>query len=144
VAVVGQVEGTEHFRNCRRHKVILSEKVISLRVDESLYFANAGFLQDRINSLLATSESITDLVLMCSAVNDIDLSALESLEEINHQLQEAGVRFHLSELKGPVTDKLQRSCFLDKLSGRVFLTQYDAFTSLTQGIAVHPLPVLTK
>ncbi|WP_206020115.1 SulP family inorganic anion transporter [Pseudomaricurvus alkylphenolicus] len=144
MAVVGQVEGTEHFRNCRRHKVILDEKVISLRVDESLYFANAGFLQDRINSLLATSASITDLVLMCSAVNDIDLSALETLEEINHQLQEAGVRFHLSELKGPVMDKLQRSCFLDKLSGRVFLTQYEAFTTLAQGIAAHPLPVLSK
>jgi sulfate permease, SulP family len=48
---------------------------------------------------------------MCSAVNEIDMSALESLEAINHRLKAAGVTLHLSEVKGPVMDRLQRSAF---------------------------------
>ncbi len=129
-AVVGLVPGTEHFRNINRHQVITSDHLLTLRVDESLYFANARFLENCVASKLAERPELTDLVLMCTAVNDIDASALESLENINHRLAEAGVRFHLSEVKGPVMDKLQRSPFLGKLSGQVFLSQYQAVKSL--------------
>lgn len=129
-AVVGLVPGTEHFRNVNRHKVITSDHVISVRVDGSLYFANARFLESCIAGKIAAKTEVTDLVLMCNAVNDIDASALESLEAINHRLAESGVRFHLSEVKGPVMDKLQRTPFLDELSGEVFLTQYQAMEKL--------------
>jgi SulP family sulfate permease len=44
VAIVGQVPGTEHFRNIQRHQVLTSPELLSIRVDESLYFANARFL----------------------------------------------------------------------------------------------------
>ena len=129
-AIVGQVAGTEHFRNRLRHQVNLSEKMVTVRIDESLYFANTRFLENCIYQLIAESEKVTDLVLMCSAINDVDISALESLENINHRLDSSGVRLHLSEVKGPVMDKLQRSSFLDALTGRIFLTQYEAFTVL--------------
>jgi SulP family sulfate permease len=43
---------------------------------------------------------------MCPAVNEIDMSALESLEAINERLKSSGVTFHLSEVKGPVMDRL--------------------------------------
>ena len=69
---------------------------------------------------------------MCSAVNAIDASALESLEAINHRLQDAGVRLHLSEVKGPVMDRLQRSHLLAALTGRVFLSQDQAFSALLE------------
>ena len=129
-AVVGLVPGTEHFRNCRRHEVRLSEAVLTVRIDESLYFANARFLEDRIYALAAENPVITDMVLMCPAVNDIDASALDSLEAINERLASAGVNLHLSEVKGPVMDKLQRSSLLAHLSGRVFLTQFEALSAL--------------
>ncbi len=135
IAVVGQVEGTEHFRNCLRHKVNLSERVISVRIDESLYFANAKFLEDTIEQLIEKSNEATDLILMCTAINDIDISALESLENINHQLAEQQIKFHLSEVKGPVMDKLKRSSFLNKLSGQVFLSQYEAFNTLSPKVS---------
>ena len=67
---------------------------------------------------------------MCSAVNEIDTSALESLEAINQRLKDSGVTFHLSEVKGPVMDRLKRSHFLDLLSGKVFLSQFEAFRTL--------------
>jgi hypothetical protein len=68
---------------------------------------------------------------MCSAVNEIDMSALESLEAVNERLRSMGVKLHLSEVKGPVTDRLKRSHFLDDLTEQVFLSQYDAWMALT-------------
>jgi SulP family sulfate permease len=67
-------------------------------------------------------------------VNEIDMSALESLEAINHRLKALGITLHLSEVKGPVMDRLQRAHFLDELTGRVFLSQYDATLALTPGV----------
>ncbi|MFN7726341.1 MAG: SulP family inorganic anion transporter [Rubrivivax sp.] len=131
IAEVGLVPGTEHFRNVQRHQVGTSPRLLSLRVDESLYFANARPLEDRINSAVASHPELAHVVLLCSAVNDIDASALESLEAIEHRLGEAGITLHFSEVKGPVMDKLQRSHFLRDLRGRVFLSHYQAVLALT-------------
>ena len=130
-ALVGLVPGTEHFRNIDRHRVITCEDLISLRVDASLYFANCRFLENLVASLVASHPRVKHLVLMCPAVNDIDASALDSLELINERLEQAGVKLHLSEVKGPVMDKLQRTDFLQRLTGEVFLTQYQAVAKLS-------------
>lgn len=130
IAEVGLVPGTESFRNVQRHAVRTSERVLSLRVDESLYFANARFLEDRVNDAVAAHPSLEHLVLQCSAVNTIDSSALESLEAVEHRLREAGIALHLSEVKGPVMDRLAHTEFLKHLSGKVFLTHYRAIEAL--------------
>ncbi|MGQ2928801.1 MAG: SulP family inorganic anion transporter, partial [Neoaquamicrobium sediminum] len=130
MAVVGQVPGTEHFRNVDRHEVETSPQILSLRVDESLYFANTRYLEDRISALVAERPELKHVILMCSAVNMIDASALESLEEINHRLKDAGITLNLSEVKGPIMDRLKRTDFLDELTGNVFLSQYGAVKSL--------------
>jgi len=131
MAVVGQMPGTEHFRNVERHAVLTDEAVLGLRVDESLYFGNCGFLEDSVLRLVAERPKVRHLILMCPAVNTIDSSALDSLFEINSRLQDAGIQFHLSEVKGPVMDRLRRSDFLAKLSGKVFLSQMEAVRALT-------------
>ncbi len=138
MAIVGQVPGTQHYRNLDRHAVITDSRVVTLRVDESLYFANARYLEDQITDLVVDNKTVTDFVLMCPAVNAIDTSALESLEAINHKLLDAGVRFHLSEVKGPVMDALKRSEFLDDLSGEVFLSQHQAMDRLCDGAPDQP------
>jgi sulfate permease, SulP family len=130
MAIVGQVPGTEHFRNILRHEVVTSERVLTVRVDESLYFANTRYLEDRIYAFVAERPQLEHVVLMCPAVNFIDASALESLEAIVVRLKAAGVTFHLSEVKGPVMDRLQRSTFLDHLTGEVFLSQFQAMARL--------------
>ncbi len=130
VAEVGLVPGTQHFRNILRHEVETDPTLLTLRVDQSLYFANARFLEDLIQDRIAEDCALRHVVLMCSAVNEIDFSALESLEAINERLKAAGITLHLSEVKGPVMDRLQRSHFLDEMSGEVFLSQYDAWTTL--------------
>ena len=129
-AIVGQVPGGEHFRNIDRHDVVTSPKVITLRLDESLYFANARFLEDKVYGLVADNPEVDHFVLMCPAVNAIDGTGLESLEAINHRLKDSGVTLHLSEVKGPVMDGLKRTDFLEALTGEIFLSQYDAFAAL--------------
>jgi SulP family sulfate permease len=133
VAEVGQVPGTQHFRNIHRHQVLTDPRVVTLRIDESLYFANARRMEDMILARVHDGrDDIEHVVLMCSAVNEIDLSALESLEEINQRLSDMGVKLHLSEVKGPVMDRLKRSHLLDALTGQVFLSQNEAFEALIQ------------
>ena len=135
IAVVGQVPGTEHFRNIDRHKVVVDPQVLSLRVDASFYFPNARFLEESINDAVADHPEVRHVILVCSAVNTIDASALESIETINHRLKDAGIKLHLSEVKGPVMDRLQRSNFLQDLTGAVHLTQFDAVSSINPTLA---------
>lgn len=131
IAEVGLVPGTQHFRNIHRHAVVTDPGVLTIRIDESLYFANARFLEDYIADRVVDDCPIRHVILMCSAINEIDLSALESLEAIAHRLQTMGVKLHLSEVKGPVMDRLKTSHFLDALTGQVYLSQFDAWTSLS-------------
>ncbi|MEN9894450.1 MAG: hypothetical protein RIR97_302 [Pseudomonadota bacterium] len=131
MAIVGQVPNTEHFRNIDRHQVITDPGLLSIRVDESLYFANVRALEDAIYEHIATNPAIRNVILMCPAINAIDASALESLEAIEHRLASAGVGFHLSEVKGPVMDALKRSDFLRHFKGRIFLSQYEAAQALS-------------
>ncbi len=129
-AIVGQVPGTHHFRNVNRYKVVTPDCILTIRVDESLYFANARFLEDAIYCALGNRPDLEHLILMCPAVNSIDASGLESLEAINHRLADAGVKLHLSEVKGPVMDRLKRTHFLDELTGNVYLHQFEAIEDL--------------
>lgn len=130
MAVVGQVPGSEHFRNVERFAVVESPSVLSLRVDESLYFPNARYLEDRIGELIASRPQVRHLVLMCPGVNLIDASALDSLHAIVERLHAAGVQLHLSEVKGPVMDQLRRSDFLERFAGQVFISQFQALKHL--------------
>lgn len=131
IAEVGLVPGTQHFRNIHRHDVQTDSSLLTLRVDESLYFVNARFLEDCIQNSVVDNVNIKNVVLMFSAVNEVDFSALESLESINQKLKDIGIGLHLSEVKGPVTDRLRRSDFLNVLNGNVYLSQYDAWCALT-------------
>ncbi|WP_339115072.1 sulfate permease [Thioclava sp. GXIMD2076] len=132
IAEVGLVPGTEHFRNIHRHEVITHPDLLTLRIDESLYFVNARFLEDYIQDRLTRAPRIRNVVLMFSAVNSVDFLALESLEAINHLLKDRNIGLHLSEVKGPVMDRLKTAHFLSELNGQVFLSQYHAWQMLTR------------
>ena len=124
--------GTQHFRNILRHDVQTEPAILTLRIDESLWFANAAFLENHLLRRLADDRAVRHVILMFSAVNEVDLSALESLEALNHRLRDSGVTLHFSEVKGPVMDRLKRSHLLDHLTGEVFLSQWDAWSALAQ------------
>jgi SulP family sulfate permease len=135
VAVVGQLPGTMNFRNVKRHAVVTDPGILSLRIDASLYFPNARFIEEMVNDAVAANPAVRHVILECPAVNTIDASALESLEAINHRLKDGGITLHLSEVKGPIMDRLQRSHFLQELTGKVHLTQYQAVASINPELA---------
>ncbi len=130
VAVVGRVAGTEHYRNVDRHKVEVFENLLSIRIDESLYFANTRYLEELVFKLVAQRPKLRHVILMCTAVNKIDLSALETLEKINETLQELDIDLHLSEVKGPIMDKLTVTSFFKSLSGNNYLIHNQAVEDL--------------
>lgn len=131
IAAVGLMPGTEHFRNVARHPVRVSPRLVCLRVDASMFFANSHAIEDRINAEVASRPALEHVLLQCSAVNDIDASALESLHAIAGRLHDSGIALHFSEIKGPIMDKLNKTDFLKTLHGRVFLTSYQAVQALT-------------
>jgi len=131
IAEIGRVSGTEHFRNVRRYRVETKRHLYCVRIDESLFFANASYLEDHITDIVYKRGAITDVVLNCAAVNEIDFSALEMLEALNTQLLDQGVILHLAEVKGPVLDRLSRGHLRATLSGRIFLTQNEAYNTLS-------------
>ncbi|MCG8508373.1 MAG: sodium-independent anion transporter, partial [Rhodospirillales bacterium] len=131
VAIVGRVPGTEHFRNFRRHEVNLSKSVATVRIDESLFFANAVWLENWVLAFAADHPEAEHFVLICAAINFIDGSALETLERLDEQLESAGVTLHLAEVKGPVMDRLQTIGFADRLGAERFhLSPHAAMTAL--------------
>lgn len=132
IAEVGQISGTEHFRNVERHNVITHPGMLTLRVDESLYFPNATFLEDQILKRVSERKDLKHIILMCTAINEIDVSALEILEALNKYLKDLDIGFHLSEVKGPVMDSLKKTSFLQHLNGQVFLSQHQAVEALLQ------------
>ncbi len=134
VAVVGRVAGTEHFRNINRHKVETFDNQLSIRIDGSLYFANTRYLEDMVFSLVAEKPRLEHVILMCTAINEIDMSALESLQKINDTLLELGIKLHLSEVKGPIMDKLAETGFFRSLSGNCYLSHNQAVEDLKEQV----------
>ncbi|MEL0306903.1 MAG: sulfate permease [Halieaceae bacterium] len=129
-AIVGQVGTSEHYRNIERHEVVTHAEILSIRVDESLYFANASYLEEIVFDQVSQKPLLSDVILMCPAVNIVDMSALDALNEINDRLRDLNIKLHLSEVKGPVMDTLQRSDFLEKLTGDVFLSHHTAVSEV--------------
>lgn len=131
MAVVGRVPGTEHYRNVQRYEVEVDPRILSLRIDESLMFANAQEVEQRILLEISQRSDVRHVILMGSGINHIDASGVEMLEQLNLLLQEQDVRLHFSEIKGPVLDRLEHSHLLKLLSGEVFLTQHQAVQALS-------------
>ena len=131
IAVIGLIEGTHHFRNIQRHDVVTDPHILSIRVDENLTFLNANTLKGFLINEVGHNHDLKHMILNCSSISSIDLSALEMLEDLNLELAKLNISLHLSEIKGPVMDKLKYSKLLTQLSGEVFLTHYRAVQSLS-------------
>jgi SulP family sulfate permease len=134
IALMGRIVGTEHFRNVERHGVETIPGVIFFRVDESFFFGNLRSIEARLSAVLNNDPSIHDVVLVMSAVNRVDMTAMEELSEIFEDFRERDIHLHLAEVKGPVQDRMVHTLLWSGLSGRIHLSCNDAFESL-QGIA---------
>lgn len=130
IAVIGRIDGSEHFRNVERHGVQTLPGVLFLRIDESLFFGNLHPIEARLAAELEKSPDIHDVVLVMNAVNYVDATAMEMLVDLNNDLAGRQIRLHLAEVKGPVQDRLIESQLWRSLSGAVHLSANDAFEAL--------------
>ena len=132
IAVVGRVGNSESFRNVQRHEVTTHPAVLAIRVDESLYFANTKYLEDWLLDKVAEHRAVEHLLLVGSGINYVDASAVETLRELIERLHDAGVAFHLADVKGPVLDQLYRAGLIGELGeDHVFLSTHEAMAALT-------------
>lgn len=130
IAVIGRIPGTEHFRNIERHGVLTLPSVLMLRVDESLFFGNMSAVQARLMAEINSRPNVRDVVLILSATNRIDATALDILSETQRNLKANNIHLHLAEVKGPVQDRLAGTPLWKTLQGRVHLSANDAFEVL--------------
>lgn len=129
---VGRVRGSEHFRNIDRFQVQTYPGIAAFRIDASLIFANAPFVEEYILGLVAEDPSLKDLLLVATGINDIDATGIDLLHDLHEQLRTAGVELSLSDVKGPVLDRLQEAGFdPDFLANNIFLSADAAIQSLT-------------
>lgn len=131
IAVLGRIPGTEHFRNIARYSADTAPGLLMLRIDAGLFFGNVEAVNARIEDELAAHPGTRDLVLVLSAVNEVDTTALFALTELNAMLAARAVKLHLAEVKGPVMDRLKQSDLLARLHGRVFLSTAMAWDELS-------------
>jgi len=127
IAVLGRLPGTSTFRNVERYETETLPHALLLRIDESLFFGNLQAVEARLSQELGQSEKIEDVVLVMTAVNRVDTSAMEVLADINRDLQDRGIKLHFAEVKGPVQDRLMHTELWTGLSGQVFQSVSEAF-----------------
>ena len=131
IAVIGLIQGTQHFRNISRYDVLTSPTIVAFRVDENLSFLNAHILKGKIITEISHNTHLQHVIINCSSISNIDLSALEMLHDLNQSLAQLNIQLHLSEVKSPVMDRLSSSKLADELTGKIFLSHYQAIQSLS-------------
>jgi SulP family sulfate permease len=130
IAVVGRIPNTKHYRNIKRHKVETWENLLLLRIDENITFTNVNFIEEFIESELRNAPNVKHIVLIFTSVSDIDMTAIEALEQLNHSLKSIGITLNFAEVKGFLLDKLQKSELFSHLNGQMFFDAEDAITKL--------------
>jgi len=104
--------------------------VAAIRVDESLFFANANQVESKLLKIIQRRPGTKHVLLVCNAVNMVDVSGLEMLERINANLLAMGITLHFSEVKAPVMDQLEASDFLSSINGDIYFSTDQAMRDL--------------
>lgn len=148
VARIGRVPGTQHYRNVERHAVECRPEVVGLRVDESLVFTNARGLVDAVLALVREHRQRVGtparVLLLMAPVNHIDVSGLVALQELHAALSAEGLRLELSEVKGPVLDRLRAIAWLERHDVPLYLSHHEGIQAgehaLRPSLADHDAP----
>lgn len=133
VAVVGRLGESEHFRNVLRHDVHETDGLLAFRIDEDLNFTNAPFVETFVHHQISLRPEVNSVLLVSSGINDIDATGIETLKTIIRELNSAGVEFFMSDVKGPVTDRLRQAGFDAQFMERnIFLSAHQAVEQFEQ------------
>ena len=132
IALVGRIAESENFRAVRRHDVETHDHIAAVRIDENIYFANAHNIEGRLHRVIRRRPETDHVLLVCSAVNIVDVSGVEMLTRFNDNLKQMGIKLHLSDVKGRVMAQLDGAELLQQLTGQVFFTTDEAMRRLVR------------
>ncbi|PSJ80963.1 SulP family inorganic anion transporter [Neisseria iguanae] len=119
-----------HFRSITRYPTTQYSNLLIIRIDESIFYGNAQPIRHYLERTLAAQPDCKHLILMLSAVNNIDLTAQEMLLLLNYDLKKQNISLHFSDIKEPLADKLQHSVMMKNLSGSLFVSTAEAVDTL--------------
>jgi sulfate permease, SulP family len=109
IAVLGRVPGSDQYGDVGRHPENAEvDGVKVLRVESGLFFANADFVRARVRRY-AHPRDVHAVVLDAGATPFIDVSAVRMLEELEDELEQAGVRLLVAREVGQVRDVVRRA-----------------------------------
>lgn len=135
VAILGRIPGSNVFRNIAvEPKTIQVEGILLFRIDASLYYANAGYLKDKVQESIASqSTPVEAFVIDASSINEIDATAISTLFELADELDSQGIGLYFTSVKTPVKITLERTGF-DKHLGQdhFFFRNEDALDALSK------------
>lgn len=107
VAILGRHDdGT--LRDVKHHtRLATSTKVVAIRFDGSLYFANTAHFEDAVLTAMADHQEAKFLLVVGDAINSIDSSGEEMLHNLVSRLHQSGVEVVFSGLKKQVLDVMR-------------------------------------
>jgi high affinity sulfate transporter 1 len=109
-AILGRVEGVKGYHDITRYPDARQiPGLVLFRWDAPLFFANAELFKERVLDAVAKSPTpVRWVVVAAEPVTSVDVTAADTLEELDMTLHEAGIELCFAELKDPVKDKLKR------------------------------------
>jgi high affinity sulfate transporter 1 len=109
-AVLGRAEGVKGYHDITRYPNARQiPGLILFRWDAPLFFANAEFFKERILDAVAKSPSpVRWVVVAAEPVTSVDVTAADTLADVDKALLDVGIELRFAELKDPVKDKLKR------------------------------------
>jgi SulP family sulfate permease len=116
-AVLGRLRGKPGYQDIEhRPGSETLPGLIIYRIDAPLFFANARFLHEQVHKLIDTAEApVRMVVLDCGAMFDLDVTAAETLAELDREFDERGITLALAEPHAPMRNVLRRSGLLGKI-----------------------------
>jgi len=115
VAKLGQISGTDVFRNTSRFPDALDHPdVLIIRLDSPLFFANINYLKERWEQWeQEKGDALQCVILNAKGITSLDSSAVHFLEEVVENYKTRGIQFYLTGVLGPVRDVLSHGGQVD-------------------------------
>ena len=123
-AVLGRAHGVKGYHDITRYPDARRiPGLVLFRWDAPLFFANAELFKERVLDAVAKSPTpVRWLVVAAEPVTSVDVTAGDTVAELDKALHAMGIEFCVAELKDPVKDKLKRFRIVRTAWRRVLLS----------------------
>lgn len=127
-AVLGRADGVRGYHDITRYPQARQlSGLLLFRWDAPLFFANAELFKERVlAAATAAPGKVTWLVVAAEPVTSVDVTAADSLVELDDTLHGNGTKLCFAELKDPVKDKLKRFGLFDRVGEAFFFATIGA------------------